>query len=65
MPHCPLCASTHIVISMRTKRWGYCHRCDLKWALDAPPAQGSAQFRTLPEGAGEPTLVAACGARST
>jgi hypothetical protein len=36
MPRCPLCGSSHIVLTLRTVRRGYCLACDLEWGLDRP-----------------------------
>lgn len=34
MPKCPLCGSSHIILTFRPRRRGYCFRCDLVWGLD-------------------------------
>lgn len=41
MPRCPLCGSTHIVLTLRPLRRGYCLGCDLAWGLDGAPDEAS------------------------
>jgi hypothetical protein len=53
MPRCPLCGSTHIVVSLRPVRRGYCLGCDLTWGLDGSASPAAA------------TLGAATGAESS
>src|SRR5229473_205460 len=36
MPRCPLCGSSHIVVSFRPLRRGHCLGCDLTWGIDGP-----------------------------
>lgn len=47
MPRCPLCGSTHIVVTIRPKRRAQCVGCDLQWGLDGP---GSRPTGSLEEG---------------
>jgi len=50
MPRCPLCGSTHIVLTVRPRRRGQCFRCDLEWGLDGPSTGESSKGRQQPDG---------------
>ncbi|HWD08843.1 MAG TPA: hypothetical protein VHA57_07080 [Actinomycetota bacterium] len=51
MPHCPLCGSTHVVVTLRPARRAYCVGCDLEWGIDGPSPEAE-EFGMAP---GQPT----------